>query len=162
MSPSGCKHSHLQIAATLLVMHGRIGGYEAVYDLICPSCHVKRRNTRLAATIHSLRHTFDWRIETVDKPGLLAEYVLHERKDYPRIIWEGPLVSPLRGLAPTTVEQVPEPDAWTCTFHDKVAKRECGNRSVTPIAPMLGGWVEAACDVHGIQPHRPAKKEKQT
>lgn len=157
-----CKHSHLVIAATLLVMHGRIGGYEAVYDLICPACHVKRRNTRLAATIHSLRHTFDWRIETVDRPGRLAEYVLHARKDYPRLIWEGPIVSPLKGLAPTTVEEVPTPDAWTCTFWHAGTKRECGLRTITPGEPMLGGWTQTACIVHGIQPHRPIKKEKQT
>jgi hypothetical protein len=163
MSTSACKHSHLAIAASLLVLHGRIGGYEAVYDLMCPECSVKRRNTRLAATIHSLRHTFDWRIETVDKPGMLAEYVLRERKPYPRLIWEGPLVSPIRGLDPITPEEVPAPEAWTCThiIDPKTKPRECGFRTTTPIERMLGGWVMAACVVHGVVPHRPAKEKKQ-
>ena len=126
-----------------------------MYDLRCPECGVAKRNTRLAATIHSLRHTFGWLIETRDKPGMLAEYRLQSRAQYPRIIGEEALVSPIR-LYPT-VEDVPKADAWTCAVPVKNTDgtRECGSRNINPIGRLLGGWVTAQCMVHGVQPHRP-------
>jgi len=76
-APAGvCHHSNLIIAATILRRDGTLGAYDAVYDLTCPIDGRVRRNTRLAATVHTLRHRYGWPIETIDRPGMLAEYRL--------------------------------------------------------------------------------------
>jgi hypothetical protein len=71
-----CEHTNLAIAARVLAESGVIGAYDAVYLARCPVDGATRRNTRLAATIHTLRHEYGWGITTRARPGLLAEYVV--------------------------------------------------------------------------------------
>ena len=69
-----CRHSNITIAALLLERDGHLGAFNAVYELRCPIDGRTRRNTRLAATIHTLRHRYGWPIDTVEEPGMLATY----------------------------------------------------------------------------------------
>ena len=67
--------SNLEIAAEELSSQGRISTLRTIYEAKC-SCGMAKRNTRLAGTIHTLRHDYGWDIRTNVKPGMLAEYVL--------------------------------------------------------------------------------------
>jgi hypothetical protein len=79
------EHQHqtnLVMAANDLTRDRRIGAYEAVYELTC-ECGAPNRNTRLAATIWTLRNTYGWDIQTITKPKMLAEYVLVKAGRHP-------------------------------------------------------------------------------
>jgi hypothetical protein len=71
-----CRHTRIGIAAAILVRVGVIEAFDAVYTERCPKCGTTKRNTRLAATIWTLRHTLGWDIDTEEKPGKLAVYRL--------------------------------------------------------------------------------------
>lgn len=78
-------HRHLSnasIAARILQEQGVIRAYDAVYDLRC-TCGIPKRNTRLAATIHGLRHDHGWDITTENSHGRLATYVLVSEGTFP-------------------------------------------------------------------------------
>lgn len=57
---------------------GFIAAKDAIYSMTDPDGGV-HRITRLAAIIHTLRHRDGWLIDTLDKPGHLAVYVLRAR-----------------------------------------------------------------------------------
>jgi hypothetical protein len=71
-----CRHTRVGIAAATLMKEGAIEAFDAVYTERCPRCGTVKRNTRLAATIWTLRHTLGWDIDTDEKPGKLAVYRL--------------------------------------------------------------------------------------
>jgi hypothetical protein len=58
-----------------LLRAGRIRALDAIYHLTEPGGRV-HRITRLAATIHTLRHREGWEIVTRQEAGRLAEYEL--------------------------------------------------------------------------------------
>lgn len=144
-----CAHSHIAIAAGVLRREGTIGGYEAVYDLVCPYDRTVRRNTRLASTIHTLRHQYEWVITSEDRPGKLVEYHLVTPSAYP-----APLDGDPVQRARITVDDVPVGEAWQCVeVIDKVDSKnaiatrvKCG-KVVTekPMTAMLGGWQQGYC-----------------
>lgn len=74
--PGKCPHSRVAIAAATLLREGIVEAYDAVYSERCPACDVTKRNTRLAASIWTLRHIHGWDIETEDVTGRLAVYRL--------------------------------------------------------------------------------------
>jgi hypothetical protein len=73
-----CKHSNRAIAEHLLVENGRLGAHEATYSLACPWDGALRRNTRLAATVETLRKD-GWLIDTFIEPGEQATYIFRGR-----------------------------------------------------------------------------------
>lgn len=117
------KYSHLYLAATHLIREGRVGAFEAVYQFTDPEGRV-HRNTRLAATIWTLRTEYGWDIQTVDVPGHLAEYVLRKVGTLPRGV-----TGPAKPAGPS------EPP-WQC--------EECGHRAMEAEA-RLGGFGWAWC-----------------
>ncbi len=67
--------TNIELAKAALLRDGKIEAYDAVYTLTDPDGR-PHRNTRLATTIHTLRHRDGWDIETIQKPGQLATYIL--------------------------------------------------------------------------------------
>lgn len=157
MAAQKCAHTNDRIAAELLCRDGHISVLEAIYDARCPIDGATKRNTRMAATIHTLRHVHGWGIRTVNSPGMLAHYVLVHQGRFPGVEWVNP-ISPLRDNAPTgrtpepqppcvsvpaksepnrwTIEQVPAPQVYWCPH--------C-LQAVENITPLLGGMCRAYC-----------------
>ena len=69
------RYTNLWLAADELQRSGHVRAFDAVYRFTDPDGRV-HRNTRLAATIHTLRHAYGWQIETTKEPGMLADYHL--------------------------------------------------------------------------------------
>lgn len=73
---AGHRHqNNIEIAATALRKEGHISALTTIYNGRC-ECGEPKRNTRLAGTIWVLRHDYGWDIETEQKAGMLADYVL--------------------------------------------------------------------------------------
>lgn len=83
-APEHVHQSYARIAAAALSDDGYIRALDAVYQQKC-ICGEVRRNTRLAATIHTLRHKYGWTIETrIPEGRALAIYDLIEEGEWPK------------------------------------------------------------------------------
>lgn len=69
------RQSQIQLVRRELTRHGRIAAYDAIYRLTDDDGTI-HRITRLAAIIHTLRHTYGMRIRTDVQEGRLATYIL--------------------------------------------------------------------------------------
>lgn len=126
-----CAHTNVEVTEAILKRDGSIRAFDAVYTLTCPFDGDVRRNTRLAATIHTLRHERGMTIETVQPaavPGSrqrpLADYVL------------APMSAPGRLTANGHHDAAAE--GWACA--------KCGGRPRTVPVNAFGRYAHAACD----------------
>lgn len=67
--------SQVDFAERVLREHGSIATYDVLYDLVDETGR-KRSITRLAASIHTLRHERGWVIDERSGPGELALYTV--------------------------------------------------------------------------------------
>lgn len=123
----------------VLKREGRIEAFDAVYHLTDPEGK-PHRITRLAAVIWHLRHVDGYDIETLNRPGMLATYVL--RSPVPTA---GRPPEPADRYGPTyrygmlAGREVPEPlRAHACVV--------CGEPPATAdLQPALGDYVIGSC-----------------
>jgi hypothetical protein len=123
------------IVADMLHEHGGISGLDAIYTLTCTTCGKVNRVTRLAAVIWDLRNLYGWDISTNREPGMLAEYKVVKEGRRPGAEVPG-VPSPLRGVRPPTVDDVPTPEVLYCSHCGAEAK---------PVERLLGGWAMVQC-----------------
>ncbi len=149
------KHRHrtaLWIAATELQLHGVIRTFDAVYRWTC-TCGAIRRTTRLADTIYTLRHAYDWDISTHNEQGNLAVYTLVKIGDMPDDPSTGPhprklvrdwtpALSPATGKNPRVDEALK--GVWLCT-HCGAAYDETQIEQLPYAKRVLGGYWSARC-----------------
>lgn len=134
--------SHLEIAADHLKRTGELGAFTAIYDGRC-ICGMTKRNTRLAATISVLRHDYGWDIQTRQKPGELAKYILMSPGGMPGKPLPEYVVPTRPKVYPNYSGKAVPPDA--VPLSDRVFCPHCTNE-VSPLGqPLLGGYREARC-----------------
>ena len=127
--------SNVEIAASHLKTEGHISAMTTIYSGEC-ECGETKRNTRLAGTIHTLRHEYGWDIRTDQKPGMLADYVLVTTgRGVGTVV---PLRRPSANSSQTVAaDDVPNADIYFCPH--------CGGEVRNLDAPLLGGYRLGRC-----------------
>lgn len=99
--------SILMLAALYLATRKELSAHEATYNgLPCPTCKRSTRTTRLASTIHTLRHDWGWDIKTERAEGLQAIYLVDKVGEMPKSA-----AKPPKGM-----------QEWTCLGYKRTSR----------------------------------------